>query len=59
MNATQKPAHLEGTTYNIKLDTGETGPEGKKVWAFIGKAFVRADGAASGRRPSAGRAARA
>jgi hypothetical protein len=43
-NVAAMAPRAEGITYNIKLDTGETGPEGKKVWQFIGKAFIRSDG---------------
>src|SRR4051812_45429401 len=34
----------KGTTYNIKFDTGEKTPDGKTVWKFIGKVFIRENG---------------
>jgi hypothetical protein len=44
VNATHTAVRPEGTTYNIKLDSGEVTPEGKKLWKAIGKCFIRNDG---------------
>jgi hypothetical protein len=44
VNATHTAVRPDGTTYNIKLDTGAAGPDGKKVWQPIGRCFIRNDG---------------